>query len=325
MKLFLDNPAFVPNYKIKHRHRLFFIGSCFADAMSAYFLQRKFDVMQNPFGILYNPVSIANSVEQIAEQQTYSEADFHFQNDVYGSWHHHSNLAQADAASLKKSLEDLNKNALSFLKKTDVVFITLGTAWVFYHKEKQTVVANNLRAPHTYFDKKILPIGEIEKALARTIDGLKKINKTIEIVLTVSPVRHTRQGLAENNRSKARLIEAVHTICEQTKECIYFPSYELVLDVLRDYRFAAQDLVHPNQQATDFVWEFLHEHFIHEQDKNLIHDLYKLHLASQHIVKNDNGLEAKKFKNEQLLKIDKLHAENNYLNLDKEKAHFENL
>lgn len=325
MKLFLDNPVFAPSFKIKHTDRLFFIGSCFADTMSHYFINRKYSVLQNPFGVLYNPISIAECIEHIANGVTYNTNDFYLQTGLYSSWDHHSNLAMPNANDLKSKLDLLNQSSLKFLKESNVMFVTLGTAWAFYHKEKERVVANNHRAPADSFEKKLLSIDQIENALIGIIQSLKQINSSINVVFTVSPVRHSRQGLAENNRSKARLLEAVHSACEQEKNCIYFPSYELVQDVLRDYRFFEKDLVHPNAMATDYVWDYLLEHLIDKQDYGLLNELYNLHLATLHKVRHQKGLATNTFANEQLAKIDKLMAENQYLRLEEERGYFKSL
>ncbi len=325
MKLQLSNPEFLPSYKIQHTDKLFFIGSCFAENLSHYFEVRKFNVQKNPFGILYNPISLANCIEHIVQQKNYLDIDVNFKDGLYASWHHHSNLATTNEDELRKKLKDINKSSLDFLSKTDIVFITFGTAWVYFHTELNMVVANNLKHPTTTFEKKLLTVAEIEQALRHTTAVLRTINKDIKIVFTVSPVRYSKQGLVENNWSKARLLEAVHTICESDDALIYFPSYEIIIDVLRDYRFFEHDLVHPNSLATNYIWDFLADHFLLQNEKKLLDDLHKLHLATRHIPRHPDGEIALKFKANQQEKITYLQVNYPYLNLENERLHFENL
>jgi hypothetical protein len=325
MKLQLSAPAFNPGFRIKHTDKLFFLGSCFAEKMSGYFVQRKFDVLENPFGVLYNPISIANSVEQIVSLEQYKESDFHFRHGLYYSWNHHSNLGEPKMAVLKNKLNQININSKEFIEKSNVVFITLGTAWVYYHKKKEIIVANNLKASANLFEKKLLSIQEIVSALQKTIKAINSVNPNARFLLTVSPVRHSKQGLAENNRSKARLLEAAHLTCEQNEFVQYLPSYELVVDVLRDYRFFEVDLVHPNKLASDFIFEYLTENLLATDEIDLLEDLYKLHLAVSHKIRHTNSEEATDFRKAQLKKIEMLGRQFPYLKLDNEKHHFENL
>ena len=325
MKLFLDNPLFTSNFKIRHTDKMFFIGSCFADTMSSYFQHRKFSLLQNPFGILYNPVSIANSIEHIASQRPYKTTEFYCQDKVFNSWHHHSNLSHSNARELVAELEKNNQQAFIFLQKANVAFVTLGTAWTFYHKEKEMVVANNHRAPAELFERRLLTIDEIKSSLEKVIRSLRNVNSNVKIIFTVSPVRHTRLGLAENNRSKARLLEAVHAMVEVQIDCNYFPSYEMMIDVLRDYRFFKKDLVHPNHLATDYLWNYLQEVLIEDKDHKLIEELYKLHLATKHRIRQSHTEVAQSFIQEQLSKIEKLESRYEYLDLSAERKYFERL
>ena len=325
MKLILSNPVFQPSFRLEHQHQLFFIGSCFAESMSSYFIDRKFKVRQNPFGILFNPISISDCIEHIVNNKSCDPQTFYEQDGLVSSWNHHSNLSEQDPVVLKEKLEGVNTNANTYLNNTDVVFITLGTAWVYWHKELQRVVANNLKAPAHLFEKRLLEIDEISSALKKTIDNLRAKNSGVKIVFTVSPVRHSKQGLVENNRSKARLLEAVHQICGEDNKLTYFPSYELVIDVLRDYRFYGKDFVHPNNLATDYIWNFLSEHFIQETDLPLLDEIYKVRLAMKHKLRSRESEAGREFIKLQLARISLIEDKRAYLDFKDECNYFERL
>lgn len=325
MKLMLQNPEFNPAFKLEHQYKLFFIGSCFAETISAYFIDRKFVVGQNPFGILFNPVSIAHSLEHISSKKQYSQHEFYKHENGYSSWYHHSQFYKLSEFDLKNKLNEINDTNYTYLSDSNVAFVTLGTAWVYWHKELEMVVANNLKAPINLFERRLLEVDEINNSLTRIVDSLRKINRGIKIVFTISPVRHSKQGLVENNRSKARLLEAVHKARENDDSLVYFPSYELVMDVLRDYRFFKNDFVHPNRLATDYIWDYLQKHFIHENDYGLITELYNLKLATSHRIQNTTSISSRKFIDKQLTSIRSLKNAYPYLNLENERAYFENL
>ena len=325
MKLQLSFPSLDADFKIRHSDRLFFIGSCFAETMSTYFVHRKFSCLQNPYGILYNPHSIANCLQAIATKQGAIESDFYEQDGLVASWHHHSNLAAPSADDLKRQLHQLNIESHQFIQAADVVFITLGTAWVYRHKEKNIIVANNLKAPGHLFEKELLSTKTILQSLERMVSSLRSMHSTIRIVFTVSPVRHVRQGLVANNRSKARLLEAVHTLCDKDATLLYLPTYEMVIDVLRDYRFYASDLVHPNDTATQIIWEYLHQHLLHPEDYPLLDELYAIYLATLHKLRYRQSDAAKKFRKEQYAKLLQLQDRYAYLDFTDELKRFSEL
>lgn len=322
MKLQLSYPPLTADFKIRHGHKLFFLGSCFAENIAHFFSRHKFASLQNPHGILYNPHSMANCLDTIATQQLPDSDDFFMQDGIYASWHYHSNLADTTAEAFIQKVTTLNATAKSFLLQTDVAFITLGTAWVYRHKKKNIIVANNLKAPGHFFEKELLDINSITEEIARITRALRTLNDQMRIVLTISPVRHIRQGLVANNRSKARLIEAIHTACEQDASLLYLPSYEIIMDVLRDYRFFAADLTHPNELASNVIWEYIRQEFIHEADTELLDELFTIHLAMQHKLCQPNSEAAIKFKKEQLAKIQRLASRHTYIDFSSELAHF---
>lgn len=325
MKLLLDNPSFSSAYQVEHAHRLLFMGSCFADTVGAYFKERKFTTLQNPFGILYNPISIANCLTDILQCKEYNYTDFYKQEELISSWSHHSSISTMSETSLKEKLDALNRDSHEYLKKTDIIFITLGSAWTFFHKGLGRVVANNHKAPNHFFEKKLLTIQEISSAINTIVDKLRQLNADIKIVWTLSPVRHSKQGLTDNNLSKARLLESIHSICQQDQMSSYFPSYEIILDVLRDYRFYEPDLVHPNRMATDYLWHYVENSLLSPSSRMIMNKCLSVVRASAHRIMHSETEQSKQFVAEHLEKISEIEGGYPYIDFDLERKYFESL
>ena len=243
---------------ISYTDNILLIGSCFTEHISDRLQQHKFRVLSNPHGILFNPLSVASSLDGYIDGRQYAHNDLFYLNELWNSWDHHTRFSNIDAAATLETINESQAAAAEHIRKADCVIITLGSAFQYYLTETGMPVANNHRAPAQWFEKRLLSIEEITTALSNTFQKLYDVNPFAQVLLTISPVRHIRDGVVDNNRSKARLIEAVHTLCAQYEQAHYFPAYELVIDVLRDYRFYDIDFVHPNFPATTFVWE----HFV---------------------------------------------------------------
>ena len=246
------NPA---KHKITYEAGLFFLGSCFSENIFKKVDYYKFKAHSNPFGILYNPAAIESVISKSLQGYTYSEKDFFELNERWHCYDSHSDLSNANIST---AIENLNKAVTTTAKNLTSathLFITLGTAWVYRNVDTKHIVGNCHKVPQQQFDKELLPVSEIEKLLQRIIEQVKTVNSTIQIVFTVSPIRHLKDGFVENARSKSHLITAIHNITDTNEPISYFPSYEIVQDDLRDYRFYAEDLVHPNQMAIDYLWE----------------------------------------------------------------------
>ena len=240
--------------KISHQHNLMLIGSCFTGQIGTKLAAHKFSVLDNPNGILFNPVSIVKSVTSYIENRQYTESDLFYQNESWNSWEHHSRFSNPDKQTCLTGINESQTGGYEFLKNADWLLITLGSAFV-YELENNAVVANCHKVPTDKFTKRLLTEAEVFEGLQLMIEKTLAFNPGINIIFTISPVRHLRDGFVENNRSKAILIQAVHQLVEKNTDCFYFPAYELVIDDLRDYRFFAEDMVHPNYAATNYVWE----------------------------------------------------------------------
>jgi hypothetical protein len=222
---------------IRHDHRILMVGSCFTENIGKRLAALKFQTLQNPNGIIYDPVSITNSLVSYLEQKVYQPSDLVFLNDLWQSWQHHGSFSGVNEAEVLDNINSSQKKAHEFLKKADWVFITLGSAFSYSLAETGICVANCHKAPAKSFNKHLLSIEEIKSSLDTCVHRLFNFNPSLRIIFTVSPVRYIRDGLVENNLSKARLIEVVQHIVNKFSKLYYFPAYELVVDVLRDYRF----------------------------------------------------------------------------------------
>ncbi len=231
------------------------LGSCFADNMGAKFEYYKFHSAVNPFGILFHPLAIEKIIKRSIELEEFTENDIFFLNERWHCFDVHSALSHSDKNSFLQNLNHLLFQTKQQLQKATHLIITYGTAWVYKTKSTQLYVANCHKMPQMHFDKELLSVAIIEKSIENTLELLQKINPNLNVIFTVSPVRHIKDGFVENQRSKAHLVTALHDCIHNNDGASYFPSYEILLDELRDYRFYATDMLHPNQLAIDYIWE----------------------------------------------------------------------
>ena len=311
--------------QIRHQHQLFLIGSCFTEQIGNKLSQHKFRVLDNPNGILFNPVSIAKSVSSYISNKQYSETDLFYQNESWNSWEHHSRFSHPDKSECLNKINQSQNTAHQFLKDADWLLITLGSAFVYEtsplaplqkESENAIVVANCHKVPTDKFNKKLLTVDEVSIALKEMIDEVKVFNPFIKIIFTISPVRHLRDGFVENNRSKATLIHAVHQLL--TDDIFYFPAYELIIDDLRDYRFYAEDMVHPNYSATNYVWEKFIACCIDEPTQQVMKIIHEINAAASHKPFNPASEAHKAFKNKYLDLCNAMQQKYPYLNLTDE-------
>ena len=306
---------------INHQQNLLLIGSCFTEQIGTKLRNHKFSVLDNPNGILFNPVSITKSITSYIDNKQYQESDLFYQNECWNSWEHHSRFSKPDAIECLKGINESQSTANAFLKKTEWLLITLGSAFV-YELSNREVVANCHKVPTDKFTKRLLAVDEVFTGLQTMIEKLVAFNPSIKILFTISPVRHLRDGFVENNRSKATLIHSVHQLIEKNKNCFYFPAYELIIDDLRDYRFFAEDMVHPNYAATNYVWEKFMATCIDESSQQLMKEIAIIVSAKNHKPFNPTSEQHKKFMKTNLEKVRKLQKEFTYINFKEEEKFF---
>jgi len=267
---------------IRYGDKILLTGSCFTEHIGDALQDWKFDILQNPNGILFDVASVASSLLSYIQPRIYTVDDLIFLNELWQSWQHHSIFSGTDRDAVAASINASQQRAHAFLKEADWLIITLGSAFSYRLAEGGKAVANCHRAPGKTFVKHLLTIEEIQTALDGCLYQLRYFNPKLRVIFTVSPVRHIRDGVVENNRSKARLLESVHHLVEKFDRIYYFPAYELVIDVLRDYRFYDIDMVHPNYSATQFVLEKFTEYGIEPAARPLMEELRKLVVARRH-------------------------------------------
>lgn len=232
------------------------LGSCFAVNMAQKFAYYKFPITVNPFGVLFHPLAIENILQHTIENSPYTAEDFFLHNELWHSFDFHSDMSQP---SLKEAIQQANSQQIQLqqaLQEASFCFITLGTAWVYIYNSTDTIVANCHKLPSQHFSKRLLSVEEITESLSHITALLKQFNPSITVVFTISPVRHIKDGFFENQVSKSQLFAALYPLITDNKS-LYFPAYELLLDELRDYRFYANDMVHPSEMAINYIWERL--------------------------------------------------------------------
>lgn len=313
---------------ILHTQKLLLVGSCFTENIGEKLRKHKFSTLDNPNGILFNPISVADAVNNYIHNTQIAQSDIFEHNETWHSWKHHSRYSGITANDCIEKINTSTTKAHHFLKHADHMLITLGSAWVYtltdlaMNAKPGTVAANNHKAPAGWFVKKLLSATETETVLEKMIGQLLAFNPSLQIIFTISPVRHLREGVIENNRSKAVLIQAVHQLVEKYEALYYFPAYELVIDDLRDYRFYAEDLVHPNYQATEYVWEKFTGACMNEETALLMKEIAEINLAYQHKPFNPDTAHHKKFLKNYLEKTSLLKEKHSYLDLENEIAYF---
>ena len=230
------------------------LGSCFADNMDEKFHYYKFSTVTNPFGIIFNPISLERIVHRIVNQVAFTENDIFFHNEAWHCFEVHSELSHPNKDEFLKQLNSILVTVHDQMRSLTHCIITLGTAWVYRNNALDKIVANCHKVPQNQFTKELLLVAAIQKSIENIVTLVQQINKEVQFIFTVSPVRHSKDGFVENNVSKAHLLSAVYT-CKASLNIAYFPSYEIVLDELRDYRFYAEDMLHPNAIAIQYIWQ----------------------------------------------------------------------
>jgi len=281
--------------KIDYESKIFLIGSCFVENIGNKLDFYKLQNLQNPFGILFHPLAIAKFFRKLKEDAIYTEKDIFQHQERWHCFDAHSSLSNPDAEVLLNNLNSALKNAREFLQQSSHLVITLGTAWSYFHLESEQSVANCHKVPQKSFRKELQSIEEIERALNAILEDAHQINPDAEVIFTVSPVRHIKDGFIENQRSKAHLITAVHKVCEESKKTHYFPSYELMMDELRDYRFYTEDMLHPSQTAIDYIWKRFTETWFSKDSLLVLNEVENIQKGLAHRPFNPNSEAHRKF------------------------------
>ncbi len=294
--------------------KIMMMGSCFAENIGEKFIQNKFQTLVNPFGVLYNPESIANSLEFLIKKKKFTEIDVFEHQGVWNSFYHHSRFSD----TLKdRCLENINTQieiGSQFLKKADYLIITLGTSWVYQLKKSGKIVTNCHKVPASEFERFRISKCDMVEKLRSVLKKIKNQNLNLKIIFTVSPVRHLKDGAIENQLSKASLLLTVHELISEFEKVSYFPSYEIMMDDLRDYRFYADDQVHPSKLAIDYIWDKFKSSWIDPKLSGVMKEIEKINQAIEHRPFQPESREYQKFLDQQLMAIQ--HINSNYPTLD---------
>ena len=302
----------IPNsqFPIDYNSIVVSLGSCFAVNISEKFDYFKFQNTCNPFGILFHPLAIEKIISKAINLELFTQEDIFIQNERWHCFDVHSVLSNSDEEAFLNVLNELVKSTKKQISEASHIIITYGTSWVYRNKQSEKIVANCHKVPQNQFHKEILSATIIEKSIQNTIDLIESVNPKCAVIFTISPVRHIKDGFIENQRSKANLISALHStfdIQHSTKS--YFPSYEITMDELRDYRFYAEDMLHPNQVAIDYIWERFSETTISNDANLIMKEVESIQRGLSHRPFNPNSESHLKFLKQLELKISKLKEE----------------
>lgn len=314
----VELPSGLP--RLAHADRLMLLGSCFAAEMGERLQQAKFRCDVNPFGVLYNPLSIASALRRMEEGRDYGADELFFYRECWHSPMHHGDFSSPDAEEALRHINDRLRQAHDALLRLDCLLLTFGTAWVYASKETGRVVANCHKLPEANFTRRRLSVDEVVEEYRTLLDGLFRRNPKLKVLLTVSPIRHVRDGLHENQLSKATLLLAVDRLQALFPEHLfYFPAYELLLDELRDYRFYADDLVHPSAVAASYVWERFVQACLSPEALPIMKACEEIHKSLAHKPFHPEGEEYKRFLGQIVLKIERLNEKYPYLDFKNER------
>ncbi len=308
--------------KISYESPVMLLGSCFTENIGRKMEELKMPVDINPFGNIYNPLSIKNSIDILLQKKIFSEQDLFLSNELWSSFYHHSNFSDI---VLENCLATINKRIEAshiFLKKAEYLILTFGTSWVYQHKKTGNIVSNCHKLLPSEFERKKLDVDEIVDVYKDIIKNLISFKPNLKIIFTLSPIRHWKDGAVDNMHSKATLLVAIHKLCEQFSTAHYFPAYEIMMDDLRDYRFYEEDMLHPSSLAIKYIWDKFSEVFFEKNTVLLQKEIDEIVRAMRHRPVNPELNSHKIFRQAMLQKISEMEKKHPFLNLQQEKSFF---
>lgn len=287
------------DFPFDYNNRVIFMGSCFSENIGGFLKERRFNIDLNPFGVLYNPVSIASGIHRLINPVDYKEEDLFYHQGWWHSFDHHSNFSHADKNVCLESINSRLKSAAESLRTAKYMFVTFGTARVFLQKSDGKVVSNCHQVPASLFDNQLLRVGDIVRMYTLLIQELASINEELKWVLTVSPVRHWKNGPVGNQVSKATLLLAANELKNNFSQVEYFPAYEIFMDDLRDYRYYDDDMLHPGSQGVSYTWKKFNDAYISDSARSNIKVVESFIRAKNHRPRNPGSDEHKEFMKKQ--------------------------
>lgn len=311
------------NISIDYKSKLAFFGSCFAENISRFFVDAKFCCLVNPTGIIYNPLSIRQMVENVVDNKIYSESDFFYDGNSYSCFDFHSLYSRGTLQEALNVANDRVSETRKFLYNADILFVTLGTAFVYFLTDCPGLPVNNChkQKPET-FVRRLVSVAEVADALSDAVARLRNFNPNLKIVFTVSPIRHWKDGAHSNRLSKSTLHLGVEQVLSRFENCEYFPSCEILEDELRDYRFYAEDMIHPSELTEKIIWRRLRDTYVNKVCDSQISRVEKFMQAAKHRFFDENSPNSIEFCKKNLQLAILLESEIQGLDLNFEKNHF---
>lgn len=306
-------------FKVSHADNILVLGSCFADNVGRRLVEDKFRCLVNPFGTLYNPLSILSAVEMLVKGKAFTKSDLFQADGLWHSWVHHGSFSSSSAEESLRRINDSMEQAQAMLKKVDVLVITYGTAFVYRLADRlETVVANCHKQDEIMFVRRMEDVDTLSACMQRTLEVVRSVRPDVRVVFTVSPIRHVRDGLHANQLSKATLLLAVDRVVRNRKMVEYFPSYEIMMDELRDYRFYADDMVHPSDKAVDYIYERFASTYFSKQTLALMKEWQGIHSGLGHRPLHPDSDAYRQFLKGLLEKIINIKNKHPYLDVEQE-------
>lgn len=305
--------------QIDYTSRILSLGSCFANNIAHKLSDAKFRVLSSPTGILFNPESIASAINRIATNEGIKDTELQHDAEVWFSYDFHSSFSATNREQALTSMQEAMACATSFWQEVDTVIITFGTAWIYRHCESGKVVANCHKQPQKLFRRELLSVEDIVKSWSPILSNHLRDK---HVIFTVSPIRHLSDGLEQNSLSKAILRIGINELLKLHANASYFPSFEIMNDELRDYRFYGEDMVHPSDTAIEYIWQRFADAAIDEKAHEVMLKIDKIRQAAHHRPFNPQSEAYKGFCLAQLQLIEQLQSQYTWLDFAKEKTHF---
>ena len=309
-------------FHLDHSQAILGYGSCFAEHMTNRLSERKFQTLLNPFGITYHPLQVAEGLTTLLDQGQLTAADLFAHRGLWQSFKFHSRFSNPDQATALAHMNQSLANGQKFLKQAKVLIVTLGTAYGFIHLKTQKLVNNCHKLPAKAFQRKLFRPGAMLEPLRKVFEQLRKQQPALQVVLTVSPIRHIKDGMIHNQRSKAALLLLAADLEAQLEYVHYFPAYELVMDDLRDYRFYDADMLHPTEVAIEYIWSYFQETLMAAPTRELLTHIEGITRASKHRPFHPQTEAHQAFIRQQLAKIEEIQLKHPALDFSREKQQF---
>jgi hypothetical protein len=308
--------------KISYNSPVMFIGSCFASEIGSKMAEGKMDVLINPSGMVYNPVSAANIITLIIENREFSEKDLYIYKDTKLSFYHYTDFESVNSSALLEKINSVTDQSSRFLKNAKFLFITFGTARVYRFKESGEIVSNCHKLPADLFSVELLEKEEIVRSWTDIINRLHLFNRDLKVIFTISPVRHWKDGAHGNQVSKSMLFLSIEELLKNPVVEGYFPAYELLMDDLRDYRYYSDDMLHPSDVAIDYIWKAFSKCYITDETQNLWKEVQAISKAKNHRILSESPSGKNEFANNMLKRISAIENKISGIDLAEERSYF---